>query len=238
MEEVEIIICEDERMTLERITKIVDKYMKTSNQKYNIITFEDYNQKFMSKIKEKDNSKIYILDIETPTNSGIDVARIIRNSDLESIIIFLTGHEELGPIVLQKDLNFLAFINKFDNSENRLKKTLEKSLKLLRKPRMLKLTDSNIEYIIKCEDILYLTKDSVERKTIIKTTKREYKVGLAMKEILIRLGEDFIQTHKSCIVNKNRIEVIDKKNSMIIFDNGEVIDLLSDTYKKKLVGSM
>ena len=58
----------------------------------------------MKFLKSKVPFRIYILDIETPSRSGIDVAREIRNKDLESVIIFLTGHDELGHIILNNDL--------------------------------------------------------------------------------------------------------------------------------------
>ena len=34
-------------------------------------------------------NRIYLLDIETKSASGIDMARIIRKNDLDSIIIFI-----------------------------------------------------------------------------------------------------------------------------------------------------
>lgn len=232
---IEVIMCDDEKKARENIIKIIKSYMEKGNRPYKLFEFDDYNRKFMKLISEPTNYRIYILDIETPTKSGIDIAREIRKNDIDSIIIFLTGHEELGPTILQKDLNFLAFINKFVNCEERLNDALDNALKLLGKPRILKLTDNNTEYIIKFKDILYLTKDSIERKTVIKTTKRQYKVKIPMKELLKKLGDEFIQTHKSCIVHKKRIEVIDKSNGIITFDTGDTIDLLSDKYKKELI---
>ena len=53
--------------------------------------------------------RIYLLDIETPSASGIDIARKIRKHDIESMIIFITGHEELGDVVLKNNTMFLSF---------------------------------------------------------------------------------------------------------------------------------
>ena len=55
---------------------------------------------------------------------------------------------------------------------------------------------------------------------------------LEVKEIL---GDKFIQTHRSCYVNEQRIDTIDHKNKIITFDNGVTTDLLSDTYRKELM---
>jgi len=206
--------------------------MEKNKKEYKIYTFDNYNKSFDSLISSKIPSKIYLLDIETPSRSGIDVAREIRRKDVDSVIIFLTAHEELGNIVLKNDLMFLSFINKFDDFEKRLNNSLEKSLDLLNKKNTIRFLDRNILYTININDILYLTKDSFERKTIIKTDYTEFKVNKTLSEIIEMLDERFIQTHRACYINNDRKIKIDKGNRIITFDNGETIDLLSDKYRK------
>ena len=75
--------------------------------------YNDYNKNFDDIIKSKIPFKIYLLDIETPSGSGIDIARKIRSKDVDSVIIFLTVHEELGSTILKNDLMFLSFIRYF-----------------------------------------------------------------------------------------------------------------------------
>ena len=69
--------------------------------------------------------KIYILDLELPGKSGIDIAREIRKVDWDSIIIILTSHDELELKLLKEKLLILDFISKFDDYENRLSDTLK-----------------------------------------------------------------------------------------------------------------
>ena len=78
---------------------------------------------------------------------------------------------------------FLSFINKFDNMKTRLNNSLKKALELLKHKRVIKFTDRNIIYTINIDDILYLTKESYERKTIIKTDYTEFKVNKTLAEI-------------------------------------------------------
>ena len=160
------------------------------------------------------------------------MARRIRKKDVDSIIIFLTGHEELGNIVLKNDLMFLSFINKFDDFGSRLNNSLNKALDLLKTRKILRLNDRNITYTIDISDILYITKDSYERRTIIKTDYNEIKVNHSLNEIIGMLDNRFIQTHRACYINNDRLRKVDKTNKIITFDNGETIDLLSDKYKK------
>lgn len=229
---INVIICDDNTKDRENAKKVVNSFMKKNKKEYEIHIFKDYNQDFYDIIDRKMPSKIYLLDIETPTKSGIDVARSIRKKDVDSVIIFLTVHEELGHVILKNDLMFLSFINKFDDFENRLYKALSKSLDILNKKSTVRINDGNVIYTINIKDILYITKDSFERKTIIKTDYTEIRVRKSMNEIIGLLDERFIQTHRACFVNEDRIFKLDKSKKIITFDNEESIDLLSDKYKR------
>lgn len=232
---INVIVCDDNSNDRSKVISVVNDFMMKNKHEYEIHEFNDYNKSFYNIIEKKIPNKIYLLDIELPSGSGIDIARSIRKTDVDSVIIFLTGHEELGNIVLKNDLMFLSFINKFDALEIRLNKSLKKALNLLKHKRIIKINDKNILYTINIDDILYITKESFERKTIIKTDYDEFRVSKSLSEIKNMLDDRFIQTHRACYINNDRKVIIDKTNKIIKFDNGETIDLLSDKYKKELV---
>ncbi len=230
-----VIVCDDNKRDLDRVVKLVDTFMQKNKYEYKNHIYMDFNDDFMKLIKTKMSFRIYILDIETPSRSGIDVAREIRNKDLDSVIIFLTGHDELGRVILQNDLMFLSFVNKFDNMDKRLNDVLHKAIDLVKMKRTIRIEDGTNTYIIDLNDILYLTKETFDRKTTIKTDYTEYRVRKSLSTLKEMLDDRFIQTHRACIVNRNRISRIDRSNRMIYFDNGDCIDLLSDKYKKEMV---
>ena len=229
-----VIICDDNEKDRNNAVKVVKEFMTKNKKEYDLHVFNDYNKSFYDIVQRKIQFKIYLLDIETPTRSGIDVAREIRRKDVDSVIIFLTAHEELGNIILKNDLMFLSFINKFDDFENRLTNSLSKSLELLKHKNVIKFMDRNILYTININDILYITKDSFERKTIIKTDYTEFRVNKTLSDLIRILDNRFIQTHRACYINSDRKVKIDKTSRTITFDNGEVIDLLSDKYRKEV----
>ena len=231
---VNVIICHDNDKFRQKVIDYIEKYMTKNNYDYKILAYNDYDIKFINVIKENLPNAIYILDIETPTRSGIDIARIIRKNDVESPLIFLTGHEELGNLVLSRNINILAFINKFDSFTTKLNNSLNVAMKLLNKKHKLNFNDRGSIYSIDYDRILYITTDTVARKTIIVTDNGDHKVNHSLNYFLDILNDDFCQSHKSCIVNKNRIVNINNNHNTILFDNGLTIDLLSDKYKKEI----
>lgn len=230
-----VIVCDDNEKDLNNVVQVVKKFMDENKLEYNIHKFYDYDKKFESIVEEKIPFKIYLLDIETPSRSGIDIARQIRKKDVDSVIMFLTAHEELGSVILKNDLMFLSFINKFDNLNERLNKALKKAIKLLHHKNIIKISDKNITYTLNLDDILYITKESFERKTIIVTDYCQIKVNKTLNDIMSNLDSRFVQTHRACYINNDRKISVDKVNRVIRFDNGSTVNLLSEKYKKEVI---
>lgn len=232
---INFIVCDDIEKDMKFIIKTITKYMMKNETEYKIHKYYDYNKDFLKMVSTRIPSKIYILDIETPTSSGIDIARIIRNKDINSIIIFLTGHQELSETIMKSDFLFLSFINKFDDCENRLNKAIDRALKVLDVRKNIRFKDSGITYTINLDDILYITRDSIARKSIIKTDCNEFKLNKNLNEIKKMLDNNFIQTHRACIVNKKRIACYNKPKRIITFDNGQTVDIVSSKFDKELI---
>ena len=189
----------------------------------------------MKIVESKMPFKVYILDIETPTRSGIDIARVIRKKDVDSVLIFLTGHQELSNLVLKNDFLFLSFINKFDNCEERLSEALDKALKVLKVKSVIRFKDNGILYTIPVDDILYITRDSVERKCIVVTDYSKFKVNKSLNVFEDMLSGDFVKTHRACLMNRRRIMCVNKAKREVIFDNGLKSGLISTRYARELM---
>lgn len=227
------IICDDDATIIDKVKNIIYYEMMKNNLDYKIFTFEDYNSDFMEIMNNPMMGKIYILDIEAPSRSGIDIARIIRQNDINSVIIFLTGHEELGLSILKSELMFLSFINKLDDCDSKIKSAIKKSLKVLDLKNIVRFCDNGVHFSVDIDEILYVTRDTVERKSIITTIYTQFKTHKSLNYLNEEFGDKFVRTHKSCIVNTERVACVNKK--MIKFNNGDTIDLLSNKYKKELI---
>lgn len=232
---INFIVVDDFPKITDIIKKIINNRMMGSNLDYKTHIFHDYDAKFKKISNTSLPNKVYFLDIETKSASGIDVARSIRKNDVNSVIIFITAHEQLAASVIKESLMALTFICKFDDFENKISNAVDKSLEVLNNNRLLRLDDSKSSYLIPIKDILYITRDSVERKSVIKTDYAVYKVSATLTEIKNLSNGYLQQAHKSCLVNDKRIRKIDKVNNIITFDNNETIDLLSKNHREELL---
>ncbi len=232
---INFVLCDDNKEILDKVSNIIDEEMMKNQIVYKKHMFKDYDSKFIKLVKSKLSCRIYILDIETPSASGIDIARIIREKDVESVIIFLTSHDELGYTVLKNEFMFLSFINKYDNYQDNLRKSIRKALEILGKKRIIRFEDRGAIYTIPINDILYIIRDNIERKVVITTDYSKYSVNKSLTEMLELLGDVFKQTHRSCIVNINRITIVNASKRKIVFDTGVEIDWLSAKYKNEVI---
>ena len=103
------------------------------------------------------------------------------------------------------------------------------------KRKTIRFRDSGVTYTIALDDILFISKDSVSRKSILKTDYAEFKISKNLNEIMKLLDENFIQTHRACIVNKKRVVGYSKSKRVVIFDNGETTDIVSNRFEGKLI---
>ena len=87
--------------------------------------------------KRKNEQKVYILDIELGDVSGLEIASEIRENDLESIIIFVTAHNECKNDVFYSRLLAIDYIPKDRLWADRFESTLEYTIKAINRRRVL-----------------------------------------------------------------------------------------------------
>jgi DNA-binding LytR/AlgR family response regulator len=147
----------------------------------------------------------------------------------------LSGHDDLSRIVAKKNIMCLNFINKYDNLKNNLKNSLELALSIVGKKRRVKYFSRGVIYNIEIDCILYITKETVTRNTIIVCDNNTYSLNMSMKNVISELPNEFVQVHRACYVNKKRVSKIDYKDLKITFDNNITINLVSKKYIEGLM---
>ena len=229
------IICEDNKDFQGRLNTIINKVMMPYNFEYKINKFTKYNEKVEELINKKNEQKIYILDIELADISGLEIASTIRETDMESTIIFVTCHNECRNDIFYSRLLALDYIPKDRLWANRFEETIDYVVKMLNKKQVLMFEFNYNTFRIPYDEILYIEKIQENQKCIIHTEDgKEYEIISTILELSKKLGEGFFQSHKSCIVNLEKIANVNYKDNIITFQNGISAYLLSNRKKKQM----
>jgi len=213
------IVCEDNKFLLEKNAQIINNLMFNNNINYIINTYNCFNKDLEKEINSDNGFKIYILDIELGNYSGIDIVRLIRKNDWNSIVIISTAHDELFNRVFSDNLLIFAFISKFDDYEKNLKNCLTKALEIINIKKFLKFNINKNFYFVKFNEILYLKFDKSIRKTIIKTINNEYSINKPLNYFVDQLDDNFFRINKSYIINLINVKEINYKDEIIVFNN-------------------
>lgn len=232
---INFIIVDDKYIWLDQISAIIDKIMIKTNFEYTKATFSEYDKSFNKYINHNLENKIYILDIRTNKRNGIDIAREIRKNDNEAIIIFLTAYEKYGNKILKSMLGVYGMISKNENVAEILEESIIEILnKINNNPKIIKIKDTNSICAIPLSSILYMTVATERRRTIINTDIRSIECKKTLKYFENEYANILTRTHKSCLVNINRVIDFDFKEHKIYFNNKNSVELLSKKYKNKI----
>lgn len=230
------IIYEDDKEYATRYKNVIHKLFGSTNFNYKISEINEYNDNTEERMNQIDGNRIYILDIEVPGKSGLELARKIRKTgDWTSPIIIVTSHEEFKTVGYTGKILMLNFISKNEELEKDLYETLEVALEINMANQSLHYTNKGELYYIPHKDILYIEKSLNDNISNIVTQNHTYNIRKTIKELEQDLSGaiNFVKTHRSCIVNIKNIKYVDFEHNKIVFGNRE-IDLLSRAHKKHL----
>ncbi|MFV0274778.1 MAG: LytR/AlgR family response regulator transcription factor [Bacilli bacterium] len=229
---INIIICDDNKAFQQQIESTLSSYLLPSDIDYKIHLFDSYKdiKNFISKNYEV---CIYFLDIEIKGGSGLDIANYIRfTDDWKSIILMVTAYEDMKYRLFSKRLLILDFINKFDNLKENLIINLKIGIKILGNSRTIKLNSDGNTKFVDIDSIVYIIKEDTQYCKFI-TLKGEFQYKGTLSNLMKFLGDNFKYSHRKTLVNITKIKEI--KNGSVVFNNGLVLNLLTEKNRKELI---
>lgn len=230
---IKFIVVDDEEKWLNEFNRIINDVLFKSDKEYEIFSFKKYNNELKNLIMDNSQQKIYLMDLELdPKHTGMDILREIREDDWDSEIIVLTNHDRMFETVHKEIYKTFDFIEKFDDFEKRLKRDLKKIISKKFDNDKFIYNTRKISLQIFMKDIIYIYRDTVDRKLVIKTTNNEFVVNISINEILKQLDNRFKQCHRSCIINDDRITKKNYVEGYFQTDTGEVVHMLSKMYRE------
>ncbi len=229
------IIIENEFKYIEIYRSIIKEIMQDYSLIYKTIEFDSYN-KGLSKLIHDNTYKIYLIDIGLNSNkSGIDIAKEIRNVDHNSEILFITRDDLLFEVVFKNVHKVYSFISKNYKMAELLKEELDEIVFNYTRNIKYFVLDKKGDYKVLINDILYIYRETEERKVYVVTEKNKYAASFSLKEILEYYPKDFIQIHRACLINPRKINMYNWCESYFVLENGEQIFMCSKKYKDNVV---
>lgn len=234
------IIYEDENKFIDTYKKVIMRLMGHNNLNYNIVELNSFKDYKNYESKELENNKIYILDIEVPGKSGIELAREIRRlGDWTSPIIIVTNHMEFQNVGYTRKILMLDFISKKANIEQNLYDAFLTAIEINSSKKTFCFQKQGELFQIPYQDILYIEKNINDNSSNIVTKSDIYQVRDTIQHLEKQFSDSkfFFKSHRSYLVNIKNIKHINFDNGEINFPN-EGKALLSRANKKKLKDKM
>ena len=127
---------------------------------------------------------------------------------------------------------------KDSNIQNSLKESLKLALKINSNKPSFHFSYKGDYFSIPYDNIIYFEKCLNDNSSIVVCDSEDYVVRKTISEIAVELKDTmFIKTHRSCVVNVNKVTKVDYDNGIIYFKNNK-INLLSRNNKKDLKEKM
>ena len=119
---VKIAVLDDEPIFLERISKKIDSIYKKNHIKAAVDCYNN-GKVLLDEVNDGRRYDIYVLDVEVPGISGVELGRKLREISEVSFILFLTAYPQYA--IEGYDSRAYQYILK-DEWEHRLEETLKK----------------------------------------------------------------------------------------------------------------
>ncbi len=207
-----IAVCDDEEFALSQISGAVKKEFEKSGMNVDITVFNE--PKLLLELNRTSSFDVIFLDIDMPKLDGIETARIIKKQNPKSLIIFVTGKDEL--VYKSFEAHPFGFIRKTKLKEEISKVVGDIIKELSRNDYMLNFKIEGIYYKLIIDEIVYI--ESKGNYIIINTTDGltyKYKDSINKKEIELS-EQGFVRTHEKYLVNLKYIFKINKSSVTVI----------------------
>jgi len=210
-----IIICDDVLADRTSLQSIIETYLNEINATVDICAYEN-GEAFTRELSyiKTDEPSIVFLDIYMPGIDGIEVARKIRETNKNMIIVFTTTSPDHG--LDGYSVKALQYLLK-PITYPQLKDTLDDCMSVFADAlRYIEVVTNKITTKIPLKDVLYI--EILAHDCLIHTMTGITKCRFTLDEMEQQLiGSTFLRTHRSFIVNMRFIKSV-AENDFILID--------------------
>ncbi len=219
-----IAICDDEAAQIEYLSSLVELWAASTG---NVVMLKSFGnaESFLFNYEENRDFDILLLDIEMGKMNGIDLAKKVRECNKDVQIIFITGFEKY--ISDGYDVAALHYLMKPVSFE-KISEVLSRAADNLDKTSPAILINANGENLKLLLSDIYCV-EAVGHTLKITCADGDITVNQSLSSFKSNIGNDFISTHRSFIVNLEHIKRISKTD--VILDNGKSVPVSRRMYE-------
>lgn len=196
-------ICDDEKIMREQVEKICHRVTEAYDEETLVQTYSDGSAVLDGTFD------ILILDIEMEDVDGISVKNIFQNRKRDTIIIFVTSHDEMMSQAF--GVNVIGFVTK-KYLESQLPVMLDTAIKRVMNSVSIDGIDSRNICYIEAEHIYNILHLADGSEVSVRLTSADLEKTLA--------GVGFIRVHRTYIINMAYVDRI--KEKVIVVDEEEI----------------
>lgn len=220
-----IAIVDDEHSDSDALKKLVDAYFQQNKQAYMIHVFNSA----LDFIRNTENHDIVFMDIRMDKLDGLEVARIMRKINTDSVLIFVTHMAQLA--IKGYEVDALDFIVK-PADQFSIGYVLDKAMKRLEGVSStvfaLKTSDGIIS--LSSNDIIYV--EVFDHNLVYHTTRGNYDTRGKLSDVMKKLDEKrFIMCNRSYVVNLRYVTSIN--NDYLVVDGTQIS--ISKSHRKEIM---
>lgn len=219
---INLYVFDDDEIQCDKIGGLIREWVKNRAEfvnEVNVLTLHT-KEEVMQKMESGEQIDIFVSDVYLQNESvnGIDIVKKVLSVNPDTQIVYITGYTQYCVDVYETEHVYLLTkpIEK-DKLEQALIKAFERLNELDKKTIVIKNAGSIIR--IRLNDILYFESDKKKLRIVCKN--KTYETYGTIAQMLEQVGEEFVQCHKSWLVNMNYIEELTSKS--VIMSNGEDI---------------
>ena len=234
---IELIICDDDAMSLNQTRQFQTDRMHLWNEKIEIMTYTD-SDTLMKRIRsENEQTDILLLDIDMPDISGLKVAEMIRDEGKDIIVIFLTAHDEF--VYMSFQYAPFRYIRK-EYMKEELPSAMKAALAKLSAQRSFSicLRTQEGELSVKIADITHFQMEN-RRICVYMVQGGTYIIWKKLKELKAEIDVrdgSFIYVHSGCVVNLRHVRTL--RSGMVVLDGAKEIEIPVSRRRKREVSAV
>ncbi|MDI7743567.1 LytTR family DNA-binding domain-containing protein [Lysinibacillus fusiformis] len=205
MNKIKTILAEDHTDSLEIITTFIE-----GHPSFDIVATSCDGEDLITQVI-KYNPDLIIADINMPKLNGMEAVKKCKKIKSDLKVIFLTGYDEYAVEAfaesavdyLVKPIDFSRLYEALDKAKSSL---FQSSEQIGNSSKKLKIKNNNIIHLISMDDIFFIEKQG--KKCIIHLKDKTIETNENLMDIKNRLDNNFYISHRSNIVNLNKISYI------------------------------